>query len=302
MANHVNSGSAHAHAERLTQTSLRDWPLPMPGVDGDKEQRGRVLIVGGSAEIAGSVLLAAESALRSGAGKVTIATGRSIALAVAVAIPEARVIALPETDGGALAADGAELISDVAQRADAMLIGPGMQDQTHAVDLTCSLLQRLETATVVLDALAMSAVCDARMHNHGHDLLLTPHAGEMAGLCGLMREQVAAEPLAVASEYSRQWRATVAIKGATTCITTRSGRMLIHEGGNPGLAVSGSGDCLAGIVVALAARGASLEQACAWGVVLHAQAGQRLCERYGPLGFLARELSAQVPALLQAMA
>src|SRR5881398_3354369 len=85
---------------------LRDWPLPQPDAAGDKEARGRVLVIGGSPEMPGAVVLAATAAARAGAGKLQIATCRSVAPHVAVAVPEARVFALPETRTGALASNG----------------------------------------------------------------------------------------------------------------------------------------------------------------------------------------------------
>jgi NAD(P)H-hydrate repair Nnr-like enzyme with NAD(P)H-hydrate dehydratase domain len=91
------------------------------------------------------------------------------------------------------------------------------------------------------------------------------------------------------------------LKGASTFIAAVNGEMWRHDGANVGLAVSGSGDTLAGIIGGLAARGAALEQASAWGVVLHARAGDALAARFGPLGYFARELAAEVPALMHSL-
>jgi NAD(P)H-hydrate repair Nnr-like enzyme with NAD(P)H-hydrate dehydratase domain len=91
------------------------------------------------------------------------------------------------------------------------------------------------------------------------------------------------------------------MKGSTTFIAAPEGEVWRHDGGNAGLGTSGSGDTLAGIIVGLAARGAPLEQAGAWGVALHARAGVRLAERFGPLGYLAREIAAEIPALMHAL-
>ncbi len=103
------------------------------------------------------------------------------------------------------------------------------------------------------------------------------------------------------SSESLRWNAVVALKGAITHIATPDGRMWRHEGGNLGLAISGSGDALSGLIVGLASRGASLEQAAAWGVTLHARAGQQLAARFGTLGYLAREIAAEVPTLMDAL-
>jgi ADP-dependent NAD(P)H-hydrate dehydratase len=116
----------------ITRGLLRRWPLPRPDADADKEERGRVLVVGGTPETPGAILLAATAALRAGAGKVQIATGRSIAQAVALAVPEARVFALPETADGTIAAAAAEDIAARAEAAQAVLVGPGMLAEAEA--------------------------------------------------------------------------------------------------------------------------------------------------------------------------
>jgi hydroxyethylthiazole kinase-like uncharacterized protein yjeF len=130
-------------------------------------------------------------------------------------------------------------------------------------------------------------------------VLLTPHAGEMAHLTGIAKDEIGAAPDRHASEAAQQWNAVVALKGARTVIAAPGGERWQHEGGNVGLATSGSGDVLAGVIAGLAARGAGLAQAAAWGVALHARAGERLAERFGRLGYLARELCDVIPALLE---
>ena len=117
---------------------LRDWPLPQPG-EGGKEDRGRVVIVAGCKEIPGAGMLAATAALRAGAGKVTIATPASIAGRMAFAVPESRVIALEE----------------IADKADALLVGPGLAYGGATEALTLALLALFRNAGIILDAAAM---------------------------------------------------------------------------------------------------------------------------------------------------
>jgi ADP-dependent NAD(P)H-hydrate dehydratase len=299
---------------RVDDDFLRGWPLPMPSMDGDKEERGRVLVIAGSREMPGAVILAATAALRAGAGKLTIATGNSIAPLVALAIPESRVIALPETSAGGIAATAAETLNGIAPRCGAVLIGPGMQDEQATCAFILSLLPRLSDTQVVLDAGAMNVVrrqlqaVDASHHTQQKyvssfrsPVLLTPHAGEMAHLAAVDKQAVVDNPVEHARQSARRWNAFVALKGATTFLAAPDGRVWQHDGGNVGLATSGSGDTLAGIIAGLAARGASLEQACVWGVALHARAGERLAQRHGPIGYLAGELSSEVPALMHAL-
>jgi len=298
----------------LNAALLRRWPLPQPGPDGDKEVRGHVLAVAGSSEMPGAAILAGEAALRAGAGKLTIATGASIATHVGSAIPEARVISLGETAAHGFQADSARRLGELAEKADAVLLGPGMQDEGACVELVHHLLARLHGLPIVLDATAMCAVhpraephlleeaIDWERFRFPAPVLLTPHAGELARLTGAERHAIEQEPHKSALAAAERWNAVVALKGATTVLATPEGKLWQHQGGNAGLAISGSGDTLAGIIAGLLARGATLEQAAAWGVVLHAAAGEQLALRCGPLGYLAREIAAEIPALLRVLA
>jgi ADP-dependent NAD(P)H-hydrate dehydratase len=294
------------HMVSLDAAALRDWPLPLPDDDADKEARGHVLVLGGSRDMPGAVILAATAALRAGAGKLTIATGASVAQLVALAIPEARVIGLAETPQGGFTGASVAALDPLADKVSAVLIGPGMQDETATAALVRALLARLDGVPIVLDACAMGVILHPDTDDDGgqvrfaQPLIMTPHAGEMAHLSGAAKEQVCADPAQHAAAAARDWNAVVVLKGASTIIGAPDGGMWQHDGGNVGLAVSGSGDVLAGLIAGLAARGASLAQAACWGVALHALAGERLAARLGTLGYLARELPDEIPALLDA--
>jgi hydroxyethylthiazole kinase-like uncharacterized protein yjeF len=132
-------------------------------------------------------------------------------------------------------------------------------------------------------------------------LILTPHRGEMAALTGCRKDTVDDEPLAVARHVAARFRAVVALKGAETFVVTPDGQAWRHESHTPGLATSGSGDVLAGIIAGLLARGCSPAQATVWAVAVHAAAGERLAQRIGRLGFLARELADEVAPALAAL-
>src|SRR5688500_13678560 len=105
---------------------LREWPLPQPDDDDSKEERGRVLVIGGSTQVPGAVLLAGEAALRVGAGKLQLATAASVAPGLALAVPEALVVPLDEDDDGDLRGDAGKVLSERAERAQAVVIGVGM--------------------------------------------------------------------------------------------------------------------------------------------------------------------------------
>jgi hydroxyethylthiazole kinase-like uncharacterized protein yjeF len=279
---------------------LHGWPLPQPDEDGDKEDRGRVLVVGGAPEMPGAVILAANAALRAGAGKLQIATCRSVAQAVAVAVPEARVLALPETKAGAIAASASDRIIEYANEAQAVLVGPGMVDESAILRLLKRLLPDIVGPTLILDAGALACVEGNDQCLHGFDgkVVLTPHAGEMASMRAKEKDEVTRDPLRAARRAARALRAVIALKGRETFIVAPGGEAYCNRSGNVGLATSGSGDTLSGIIAGLAARGAEPLQAATWGVYLHGRAGDRLARRMGQLGFLARELLAEVPTLM----
>ncbi|GAB2675640.1 NAD(P)H-hydrate dehydratase [Thalassiella azotivora] len=281
----------------VTTRVLRDWPLPAPG--DDKESRGRTLVVGGSCATPGAVLLAAEAALRSGAGKLQVATARSVAPALGVALPEALVLPLPENGDGDLDPRCAEQVLDLAGGCDAVLVGPGLRDPDGAADLARRLVPHLD-AFVVVDALALAHLTehpDAVAHLGGR-AVLTPNLRELARTLHTDDEQVEDDPAAAALALARRCSAVVAAGGSTSWTAAPDGRRWCDDTGGRGLGVSGSGDVKAGLVTGLAARGADPAQAAVWATHLHGRAGDRLAAAVGRLGFLARELPAQVPQVL----
>ena len=287
----------------ITPAFLRRHPLPSPDGEGDKNVRGSVLIVGGAPTLPGAVILAATAALRAGAGRLRIMTGRSIAQAVGVAVPESMSVGLDETDAGALARTAADQIVEAANGVDAVLLGPGMEDPDAVAALLALVVPRLDGPTVVLDAAALAFASKHAdgLHGLGGRAILTPHATEMALLLGIEKDAVTADPPAIARRAAAERQAVTALKGAQTFIATPDGALYHNKAGNVGLATSGSGDTLAGIVAGLAARGAEPWLAAAWGVYLHAAAGDALARRHGPLGFLARELLSEVPSLMASL-
>ena len=287
----------------ITPALLRRWRLPSPDADDDKHDRGVAMVVGGAAEIPGALLLSGVAALRAGAGKLQLAGPRSVATALGVAVPEARVFALPETGAGYLDKKAGARAADCARGADAVLIGPGMLGEDDIRGFMDALLPRIADKTIVIDAVALSALKGNRYQFRDEArVVLTPNAGEMAKITGESKESIEADPRGTAERLARDSNAVVVLKGPETFIAMPYGEIFRYSGGDVGLATSGSGDILAGILVGLLARGATLDQAAAWAVHLHGAAGNRLRQKMGLVGFLARELSDEVPALMSALA
>lgn len=283
---------------------LRGLPLPQPDRGGDKEERGRVLVIAGSVEVPGAALLAGIAALRAGAGKLQIATCRSIAPHLGLMVPEALVAGYAETPQGGIDPACAGALVERAQTCDAVLIGPGMTDSRAVADLAAALLAGVDGPAFVVDAEALTCLsgrAEAFRRQAGR-VVITPHAGEMAAFLDMAKDDVVADPLDAARQAAARLQAVVAMKGATTNIVSPQGEAWSSDHGNVGLATSGSGDTLAGIIAGLLARGATPIQAALWGVYLHAEAGERLAQSQGMLGYLAREILDQIPRIMADMA
>lgn len=259
----------------------------MPATGG-KEERGSILVAAGAPQVPGAAILAATAALRAGAGKLKVATAPSMVSTIAVAIPEALVIAFPE-------------LARNARSANAVVLGPGMLEERECLDLIRATVEQLD-GPILLDAAAITALARETklLKRCKGAAVLTPHAGEMARLMGVERESVEADPVSYATAAAQKFGAVVALKGAETYIASPRGDLLCNRAGTPGLATSGSGDVLAGVIGGLLARGTPPLAATAWGVFLHARAGAALTRKTG-IGFLARELPAEIPPLMRAL-
>ena len=262
--------------EVITPRLLRAWPLPDP--QGDKKSRGTVLVVGGARFTPGAVLLAGVSALRAGAGRLQMAVEASTATALSIAVPEAKVIGLPDND---------DQLRELAGRADVLAVGPGLDDIDDTVRVLREVLEvARDDAAFVLDAYALGALSKdpGMVKGRPQRVVLTPNVTEAEFLLGREpSDDLAAE----ARELAGRYEAVVSLYGH---IAAPDGRAWREEGGDAGLGTSGSGDVRAGIVAGLLGRGAEPAQAACWGAFAHSVSGQRLSGRYGRTGFLAREL------------
>jgi len=280
--------------EPLTRATLAQFPLPRV-VDGDKETKGRMLILAGSRQVPGAALLCATAAMRAGAGKLQIATGASIAVQIGIAMPEAMVIGLDEHREGQLVPTTVGAIEKLAADADAIVAGPGLANGKVGARIANVLLQ--SDAALTLDAALLHELKPGREPRASLPILL-PHAGELSSLLDCSEEEVHRDPPGCGRRASERFGALVLVKGVTSHVVTPDGRVWTYNGGAAGLGVSGSGDVLAGIVGGLLARGADPLTALLWAVLLHGEAGESLSRKVGEIGFLARELPGELPALL----
>jgi ADP-dependent NAD(P)H-hydrate dehydratase len=296
MSSEQKQPEAGQREQIVTPDLLREWPLPAGG--DSKLDRGQVVIVGGSARAPGAAMLAGRAALRVGAGRLTLALPRSVAVAVAVAVPEAGVIALDESDAGEIrgTADALAALRDDLNDADAVLIGPGLADPDETAGLLEAIAPLLgASAVVVLDAFALGVL---GTHPHLRDafptaLLLTPNATEAGFLLG--RDAEPDDAVGDAAEIAARFGAVVSFDGHLAAPDGSAWRL---GTGTSGLGTSGSGDVLAGAILGLCARGLEPARAAVWGSHAHALAGDRLAVAVGPVGYLASELLAELPRVL----
>jgi ADP-dependent NAD(P)H-hydrate dehydratase len=271
---------------------LKRWPMP-DVANADKYSRGTVLVIGGSAATPGAVVLAGVAALRMGAGRLQIATAEAVASPVGVAVPEAMVIGLRPSPNGLE-------ISDELDRAlanvDAVVIGPGMvgdNPPTHLLRHLCDVLG--EESLLVVDALALPALAaldDQRREVIGSRVVMTPNRQEAARLAELPETHDPTEALRTASQ-----RTGVVLTSFGT-VQTPDGRSWVTTSRPAGLGTSGSGDVLAGLVGGAVARCGDLLQGACWATYAHMEAGGRLGETVGDVGYLARELLDEIPQCL----
>lgn len=281
----------------ITPAVLREWPLP--GVEGGKESRGRAVVVGGSVQNPGALILAAEASLRAGAGKSQVVAPDPVAVPIGVAMPEALVQGGPAAESGDLAPGASGFVAELCPEAEAVLIGPGLLDPAGAADLVAACVPHV-SSVLVLDALGLAWVTPdpSRVRDFAGRCVLSPNLAELALVLGEDADAVEADQAGATLRLAAATGAVVTSGGTTTWIATPEGALWRAEDGGPGLGVSGSGDVKAGIVLGLCARGADPAQAAVWGAYLHGAIGGRLASRYGPYGYLSRELPAEIPQAL----
>lgn len=267
--------------------------------DSHKGTFGSVLALAGSARYRGAALLAAEGALRAGAGLVTLASVEPVLAAASARLPECCL--LPCIDGaeGGISPESLSLLR--RQKAAVLLAGPGLgytaQSTARAAE-THTLIQQLLSGfagCAVLDADGLNAAAGLLsagqpLPHPAGALVLTPHPGEMARLTGLSTGAVNADREGIARRFAQQWDAVVLLKGMRTIIAAPDGRCFVNPTGNPGLARGGSGDALAGILAALLACGLEAAEAAACAAWLHGAAADRAAAQRGEYGMLPQDL------------
>jgi NAD(P)H-hydrate epimerase len=267
-------------------------PLPERPKEGHKGLFGRVLVVGGNEEMIGAPVLAATSALRMGAGLVQIAVPRSILAACLSITPELIGLGLGK-------AAGKDQLLEAGEKADAIVIGPGL-GRTPAAMARLQRLVRLEKP-MVIDADGLNLLSDMKRwpkYFKAH-AVLTPHPGEMARLGKLIgRKDVPKDDKgreAIATEAAKSFGQVVVLKGERTVVTDGR-KVYVNTTGDSSLSKAGAGDVLCGLIVTLLAQDVEPFDAACIGVYLHGRAGELAGAKLGRRSVLARDVIDTIPA------
>jgi ADP-dependent NAD(P)H-hydrate dehydratase len=279
---------------KLDRAALEAHPLP-PVRDDDKESKGRVLVIAGSRDVPGAALLTATAAMRAGAGKLQIATVECVGIQLGVQMPEAMVIGLAEDGNGGFGVAAAAAIAEQAQDVEAIVAGPGVKRSDACEAIAASLMA--SEAALALDVAMLKALKPPTKSRKIAPILL-PDTDELASLLDCDKDAIARDPIGCGLRAAKTYQSIVLVKGPPSHVVSPNGDVWTHEGGAPGLGASGSGDVLAGVVGGLLARGAEPPNALLWAVWLHGEAGTSLAKKVGPIGFLARQIADEIPALL----
>lgn len=272
--------------------------IPPRPRDSHKGSFGTVLAVAGSAYYRGAALLAAEGALRTGAGIVMLASVEPVLAAAVARLPECCLCPCVAGAEGGISPESIPQLQ--RQKATVLLLGPGLggtAQSTGRAAETRTLVQKLLpgfAGSAVLDADGLNAAADLlqteKMPHPQGELILTPHPGEMARLTGHSAAEINADREGMALRYAKAWNAVVVLKGAHTVIAGPDGRCAVNPTGNPGLSRGGSGDVLAGMTSALLACGLPAFEAAACAVYLHGAAADRAAALHGETGMLPHDL------------
>jgi ADP-dependent NAD(P)H-hydrate dehydratase / NAD(P)H-hydrate epimerase len=284
----------------ITKEIIKSLIPPRPRT-GHKGTFGHVGLLAGSPGKTGAAAMAGISALRIGAGLVTVATPESISPILESKLLEVMTSPIPETPDHRLGHQSEEALLSFSKQKTALGIGPGLGTSDETSALLIKLLPQLE-CPCLLDADALNAVAGHPeiFSNMKWPAVLTPHPGEMARLLGgtASAKSINENRVGIAKDFAERYRVVLVLKGARTVVTDPTGQTAICPTGNPGMASAGMGDVLTGIITGLLAQGLSPWNAALAGVFLHGLAGDLAAGRVGQPSLIASDVIASISSAL----
>lgn len=279
--------------------------IPRRQQDGNKGTFGKLLIIAGSRGMSGAAYLSALAAYRTGAGLVKVLTVPENREILQGQLPEAivgtydpeRIPAVCDTDAADSAAPGMngdfrKFLKEQCDWADAIVLGPGLGQESYVEYLVEAVLSHAYVP-IVLDADGLNTVAahPYLTRYFTENIIITPHMGEMARLCACPVEELKADPVRAARDYSSRYGVVCVMKDAATVITDKDGSAYLNHSGCSAMAKAGSGDVLTGTIAGLLARGMECAEAAAFGVYIHGAAGEAAAVRFGENSLLAHDIA-----------
>lgn len=269
--------------------------------DTHKGTYGHLFILAGSPGKSGAAVLVALGAQRSGTGLVTVGVPKSLNPIMEQKTTEAMTEPLPETNLETLGPESLERAMKIAgEKKTAIAIGPGISTTDETREFLYEIIRESELP-MLIDADAITLVSDnPKILNESQaPIVLTPHPGEMSKLAKITTEEIQADRINAARNFSTKFKVYLVLKGARTVISTPEGEIYINTTGNPGMSSGGMGDVLSGIIGGLLAQGLDPVEACKLGVFVHGLAGDIVCEQNGEAGIIATDVANILPQAIR---
>ena len=264
--------------------------------DSHKGDFGHVLVVAGSPGKTGAAAMTSQSALKSGAGLVTLAIPESLNSIVEVKLTEVMSLPVSETNEKTFSRDSERQILDFAKGKSVVAIGPGISTNKETCEVVKNLVRKL-SIPIVIDADGINALDgDARILREAKaDIVITPHPGEMSRLCGIKKDVIQKDRISSARDFAVRNKVHVVLKGKNTVIADPNGDVFINLTGNPGMASGGTGDVLTGMIAGFISQGLSPIDAAKAGVYLHGLSGDLMLEKRGEISLTAMDILKGLP-------
>ena len=276
--------------------------LPRRRPDAHKGECGRVLVVAGSVGLTGAAALCSRSAMRAGAGVVTLGAPAGLNPILEVKLTEVMTMPLPDEEAGHLAAGALDAVLEALAAYDVLALGPGLGTAPATCEVVSGLLRRAEKPVVLdADGINCAATQIDCLSGREYPTIITPHPGELGRLLGRKARDVQASRLESALEAARRFGCTTVLKGAYTLVASPDGRAYINPMALAGLATAGSGDVLTGCTAALCAQGLEPLDAALCSVFIHGRAAELAAHMVGPIGMVAGDVISWLPLALSGL-
>ena len=277
--------------DREAASRLKDRPR-----DGHKGTFGKVAVIAGSTGLTGAAYMTSISALRTGAGLVTLGVPAALQPVMAEKLTEVMTVPLEDRGQGHLMPESLGDVEELLKNKDVLAIGPGCGKNSGVFEILRNIFGRFHIS-IVIDADGLNHISKDMnlLKAHPAPVILTPHPGEMSTLTGIALGDILKNPVEIAAETAGKYQVIVVLKSAASVVADPGGRIYLNRSGNPGMGKGGSGDVLTGMIASLIAQGYDPFEAAVLGCYIHGRAGDEAAGLMGEVGMIAGDLTDAIP-------